>query len=331
MNAVHALVFVVLGGVFLYATIFFGLVGTQQTTSQLLLFLVLTLLGALLFLYGLLAYSGTSVTLDLLEHGYRDFKAFFVSPIFYIVLGCLFLWTAFAEADKAHSALIFLVAILGVAIVLYGTGTQAAGTASVDGQSPDLVKANIKANIVIAGGAGALAAFFGYGVLQYPDVIPKVFKRTLDFGILELYVDGAAKLDQYEVRAYLPGSRPLHAWRSDSSLQVIVPILNPDSDAEVTISLLPGLDYTLTSDRHDQKKSVSPQKHTLSWKKTVLQYGFNNEIVRVQREAFPEGTFVAREIVPSVRPDNALTPLKQLTDDQKEKLEKLPTLMITPN
>src|SRR5262245_37293119 len=84
---------------------------------------------------------------------YQEFKNFFSTGLFYIVLGIGFLWISFQNLES-HPAFIFLLVILGVAIVLYGTGTQATGSGNT-GQM----------NIAIAGGAGVLAAFFGFGVM----------------------------------------------------------------------------------------------------------------------------------------------------------------------
>jgi hypothetical protein len=54
-------------------------------------------------------------------------KSFFSSGLFYILIGCAFLYAGYSVSlgNRAHSAFVFLLAIVGVALVLYGTGTNA--------------------------------------------------------------------------------------------------------------------------------------------------------------------------------------------------------------
>jgi hypothetical protein len=69
---------------------------------------------------------------------------------------------------------VFLLAILGVALVLYGTGTNAAGEGSTG---------TIKA--ASAGGVGVLAMLVGFGVVEHATQIGSVFKRTNGLRSLE--------------------------------------------------------------------------------------------------------------------------------------------------
>jgi hypothetical protein len=155
---------------------------------------------------------------------YCEFKSFFSTGLFYIALGIGFLWIAFHNLES-HPAFIFLIVILGVAIILYGTGTQAAGSGNTG-----------QLNIAIAGGAGALAAFFGFGVIHYYETIQRVFKYTKDYAVLELSSDDrTADLQDYEVRAESYEGQPLHLWKKGQTIQVLIPLLGQHSRSETQI------------------------------------------------------------------------------------------------
>lgn len=137
------------------------------------------------------------------------------SPPFYFFFGCLLLALAFLTSQEGlNTSLTFLVAMLGVAILLYGTGSQAVGTF---GSNPELAAQLLQerekakatearlepaqggevpqpkapdtpasalpkaispgaANLVVAGGAAVLTAFFGWGVITYQNQIRQVFR-----------------------------------------------------------------------------------------------------------------------------------------------------------
>ncbi|MER9191224.1 hypothetical protein [Mesorhizobium australicum] len=119
------------------------------------------------------------------------------SPPFYFFFGLILLVCAFlSNGYGLNSSLTFLVAMLGVAILLYGTGSQAAGTFGGDpGKAQKLLVAPLPgaavqaetatsgapsvpalANIAIAGGAAVLTAFFGWGVITKSPEIRQVFR-----------------------------------------------------------------------------------------------------------------------------------------------------------
>lgn len=117
------------------------------------------------------------------------------TPPFYVILGLLLIGCSYlGTIVSLNSSLNFIVVILGIAILLYGTGSQAAATLGVDAkQAASLLEAYVAAspgkrsdkllgqvkealdkpaangglNIAIAGGAAVLAAFFGYGIITY--------------------------------------------------------------------------------------------------------------------------------------------------------------------
>ena len=87
---------------------------------------------------------------------YAETKNFFSTPLFFILLGCAFLFLAGKYMEDTHPSFIFLLAILGISIVLYGTGTQGVGSANFQ---------NVPVKVAVAGGAGVLAGVFGFGIL----------------------------------------------------------------------------------------------------------------------------------------------------------------------
>jgi hypothetical protein len=127
------------------------------------------------------------------------------SPPFYFFFGCFLIVMAFiATQINLNTSLTFLVAMLGVAILLYGTGSQAAGTFGDSPQTAQALLANQTktggdagvetplsnspqqtstqptvgrlGNVAIAGGAAVLTAAFGWGVIEYASEIRQVFR-----------------------------------------------------------------------------------------------------------------------------------------------------------
>lgn len=199
---------------------------------------------------------------------YSEVKAFFQSGVFYILLGCLFLVAAWVALRDTHSVFVFLLAILGVAILLFGTGTQAAG---------DATTGNMK--IAMAGGAGVLAAVFGFGVISYNSEIPRVFKRTVDYGILQFSNGSGTKattnFDKFIVSAEMPGGRLLHLWKSSHLIHIMVPIFPEETNqSKVTLSINPIV----------QSPEWEPfeREYDDLWKETAREY-FNNELMLVDR------------------------------------------------
>jgi len=100
-------------------------------------------------------------------------KAFFSSGLFYILLGGLIMYWGYHLSNDpfTHSAFVFLVVILGLALLLFGTGTTASG----DGTSGPV-------KVAIAGGAGVLAMVLGFGVALWHKELTEVFMRQRDYG-----------------------------------------------------------------------------------------------------------------------------------------------------
>jgi hypothetical protein len=127
-----------------------------------------------------------------------------------MVVGILFLVVATFTVGRIHGGMTFVFVVVGVAITLYGTGTQATG--SLDGTAPSTTF-----KLSLAGGAGALAFAAAAGIVFYQDGINRAFReeaRLLEVTIpvklagsvyLQNYVIGAA-IDAEPVPAMALGS-----------------------------------------------------------------------------------------------------------------------------
>jgi hypothetical protein len=229
-------------------------------------------LGVVIVLYGLVVHAAGANVLDIPRKLYRELKAFFISPVFFIALGCVFLYAAFALLDRAHSAFVFLLAILGVAIVLYGTGTQAAGTGKAGEE-----KIGATMNVAIAGGAGVLAAFFGYGVLEYNESIKEVFKRTVDYGALQLQKGRnqaqTVNLNDYDILASLPDGRSLYLWKEASAIHVMVPIYDLKTPTVISVQLRQRSQDALSD------LDPEPLSYPIDWSSSELTHDVSNNLL----------------------------------------------------
>jgi hypothetical protein len=148
---------------------------------------------------------------------YGEIKSFFAAPVFFILLGCLFLIITARSIDQTHPSFIFLLAILGVSIVLYGTGTQGVGSAEFK---------NVPIKVAIAGGAGVLATVIGFGVLWQVEKVQKVFNTVHKMGLVELQNTTAPYFDlrTLHISARTPDGTQLPLLASEKSVYVFVPI-----------------------------------------------------------------------------------------------------------
>ncbi|TFF27654.1 hypothetical protein E3C22_04150 [Jiella endophytica] len=112
---------------------------------------------------------------------YREIKQFFSSGIFFMLVGSVFLYASYRTMFGTHSGLTFILVVIGVALVLYGSGTQSFGEFS--GTQSEVYSAKV----YLAGGAGALSIVIsGLFIFFYSD-IDKAFdlqRKYLEFRIL---------------------------------------------------------------------------------------------------------------------------------------------------
>lgn len=160
---------------------------------------------------------------------YTEIKNFSGSPIFFILLGCSFLFSASKMMENTHPSFVFLLAILGVSIVLYGTGTQGVGSADFN---------DVPVKVAVAGGAGVLAAVFGFGIVWQSEKIQKVFKTEQQYGLIEL--KNPSKLFEptaLHITANALDGRGLHLLSKSDTIEILMPIASFTSKARVCVTI----------------------------------------------------------------------------------------------
>ena len=177
-------------------------------------------------------------TAHLLEAVSGRLSQFFSTPIFFILLGCIFLFAAGRLIDETHPSFVFLLAILGVSIVLYGTGTQASGEGNLS---------SVPIKVVVAGGAGALAAIFGFGVVWQVEGIQKVFGKVANFGVIELRSPLAYDFNKLSITSSTREGRPLPVMVKSDLVAVFVPTTVGSTRARLCVVITNAEGKSMTS------------------------------------------------------------------------------------
>jgi hypothetical protein len=163
-----------------------------------------------------MSLSRLSVARIAVQSVYTEVKSFFGSPIFFVILGCSFLLAAYRLIENTHPSFVFLLAILGISIVLYGTGTHGVGSADFK---------NVPVRVAVAGGAGVLAAVFGFGIVWQGEKIPEIFKAQRKYGIIRL-ANGDKHYDfsKLFISATSFDGTPLHLMTRANLVQIVMPM-----------------------------------------------------------------------------------------------------------
>ncbi len=131
--------------------------------------------------------------------------------------------------ENTHPSFVFLLAILGVSIVLYGTGTQGVGSADFK---------DVPIKVAVADGAGVLAAVFGFGVVWQSEKIQKVFKTEQQYGLIELKSPGELfEPASLHITANALDGRGLHLLSKSDSIEILMPIASFTSKARVCVTI----------------------------------------------------------------------------------------------
>jgi hypothetical protein len=149
----------------------------------------------------------------------------FGSGVFFISLGAVILYIASSTMGPAHSAFTFILVVLGVAIMLYGTGTQGMG-------SLQSTSAAAKYNIAIAGGAGVLAFCVAYGIIWKQEDIKSAFQVEKKYvRVPVMSRDGRPLLDFYLWEFSIDGVG-IPAQRQGNYLEILVPYFATEFTAD---------------------------------------------------------------------------------------------------
>jgi len=153
-------------------------------------------------------------------------QGFFSSGIFFIALGLILLICAYAGlAIGVHTSFSFVLVVLGVAILLFGTGTQGMGK----------LESNMAAaqyNVALAGGAGALALAIGFGMIQFGPQMQRAFDVETRYVIATLRPnpDGSSSFNDYWAEFDIDGV-PIPSVRRGDALLAFVPYFDTQKDA----------------------------------------------------------------------------------------------------
>lgn len=153
------------------------------------------------------------------------------SGIFFMIVGSMFLLIAYRGIGTTHPSMSFLLAVVGVAILLFGTGTQGVGNLGSE-------EANARYRVGLAGGAGVLAFCIAYGIAMSGERMKSFFaeeKRYVRVTLAGDGRDGQSTLADYTADVTLVGT-PLPSLRHGNQIEVLVPYIVTDS-AETKVSL----------------------------------------------------------------------------------------------
>jgi hypothetical protein len=160
------------------------------------------------------------------------------SGFFFILLGCGFLYFAYRVLYHVHPTFVFILALLGMSIVLFGTGTQSLGSGEFTEPG-----SKAKAKFYLAGGAGVLAGLFGFGAVMGSDKIVKVFQDSSGYALVVFEINNPTgiQLPLATVSTSLRSGLKLPMIVRDTSIDVLVPIQRGYSKLDVCIEAK-GLD-----------------------------------------------------------------------------------------
>lgn len=162
----------------------------------------------------------------------KALKEFTSSGLFFMIVGVAMLLWANSTMGKTHSTLSFFLVVIGSAILLFGTGTQAFGQASGEQLA--------KYTLTLAGGAGALAFAIAIGVVLAQKPIRDAFHAERQYLKLpvEVETDGQSNIDGYIAEAFVGNVAVATSRPKRKSIEIFVPFLPGETDVPVTLELL---------------------------------------------------------------------------------------------
>lgn len=154
------------------------------------------------------------------------------SGFFFILLGCGFLYFAYHVLYHVHPTFVFILALLGMSIVLFGTGTQSLGSGEFTEPG-----SKARAKFYLAGGAGVLAGLFGFGAVMGASKIERVFSNSSGYALVvfEISNPNGSQLPLATVSTSLRNGLQLPVLVRDTSIEVLVPVQRGYSKLDVCI------------------------------------------------------------------------------------------------
>ncbi len=153
------------------------------------------------------------------------FWQFVGSGFFFMIVGAIFLALANHYMGHDHAAFSFVMVVVGVAVFLYGTGTQGIGEFNSDASTA-------KYKVALAGGAGVLAFCVAYGIVEYHGKMKEAFRVERKYVWVTFSgSDGGTSLASFRPKIEIDGvATPVRFHRND--IDVLMPYLSTEFRAE---------------------------------------------------------------------------------------------------
>ncbi|BAM92370.1 membrane hypothetical protein [Bradyrhizobium oligotrophicum S58] len=161
---------------------------------------------------------------------FRGLAQFASSGFFFILLGLGLLFIAAYGLGVVHTSFSFVLIVLGVAILLYGTGTQGMARFETDENSA-------KYNVALAGGAGVLAFCVAFGIVEYYEKMQMAFNLQTKYviAVLKPKKDGSSTFDNYFPIFDIEGN-PVPAMKNGDNIFVFVPFRQAVGDVRQRVT-----------------------------------------------------------------------------------------------
>jgi hypothetical protein len=188
------------------------------------------------------------------------FTQFTTSGLFFMTVGMALLVMAELVLDTTHASFSFVLVVIGVAVLLFGTGTQGVGHMETTGYK-----------VAIAGGAGAIAFCVGLGTIHYADAIKTVFQAEKKYiRIVMMARDGSSDLTLYAAAFSVDGVAIPSAKHSDF-VEAFIPYFASDWTKDIAATPLARSQFNsnLVQECEPPVVSVSEMKKEDFVKKTV--------------------------------------------------------------
>jgi hypothetical protein len=178
--------------------------------------------------------DGSPLAVQVLQILFDRSVEFSKSGFFFILLGCGFLYIAYHVMYHVHPTFVFILALLGLSIVLFGTGTQSLGSGEFSDPG-----SQARFKFYLAGGAGVLAGVFGFGAVLGSRQIEHVFENSSGYALVVFEISNPAgsKLQEATVMTHLRDGRQLPVVIRDTSIEVLAPISRGYGKLDVCIEV----------------------------------------------------------------------------------------------
>ena len=179
----------------------------------------------------------------------RDVWYFLSSGVFFMIVGSVALLAAFMTMGTTHASFTFVLVVVGVAILLYGTGTQGAGNF-------ESTAGEMNYKVGVAGGAGILAFAVGLGIVIKANDIRDAFQIERKYARLVFRDpgDGVGKLTDYVPEISVDGV-PIPSQRSGEYIIAYVPFVAGLLSREIQISA----NFYYVGTEQSRNKLLSPK------------------------------------------------------------------------